>query len=303
MRKFFLLIFISSVLVACNARKEFQTFEVDGDRAYELCRQIVAIGPRPSGSNNNRKTAQFIIDECKKLGITAKLDEWKEKTAHGEMEFRNVYAEISGSEDGTIILCTHFDTKLLKNIPQFEGANDSGSSTALVLEIMRVLKENEEQWDGPTIMFAFFDGEECVKSYTPDDGLHGSRRLANAIEQNDMVKDVKAMVLLDMIGDKDLELTLSPDDDPTLRRLVKDIAKQQGVSKHVRNHRSIILDDHVPFKEIGIPAIDLIDFEFGPRNSYWHTSEDTMDKISPTSLAVVGNLTIRLLQEIGQADL
>jgi len=142
--------------------------KIDKANAFTLVKEIVAIGPRPSNSENAGKTASLIIEKSRKFGYDATLDEWTEMTADGNKTFRNVYAELKGRKKGFVVLGSHFDTKILPGVSNFMGANDSGSSTGLVLEIMRVLGELSK-WDGPGIRFAFFDGEESVKSYSQCD--------------------------------------------------------------------------------------------------------------------------------------
>ncbi len=278
-------------------RQEPARLTVDPAKAFAMLEELVALGPRPSGSAGARKNAEYIAAKCKAFGYQPELDEWTEQTAHGPLTFRNVYAVLEGRGRSFVILGSHYDTKVVPGVPDFAGANDGASSTALLLEIMRTLKQ--QQWDGPSIRFAFFDGEECVTRYRENDGLHGSKRLAASLKKKNEVKRCAAMVLLDMIGDKDLKITISPNDDSKLIARVQKIAKEQKVEKHFGFFlKGSILDDHVPFKKLGIPAIDLIDFEFGPNNSYWHTSEDSLDKVCPGSLEIVGNLAIRLLQTL-----
>ena len=285
----------------CRRRKPrdwdaLETYHVDGERALELTGELVDLGPRHSNSPGAARTAGFIKERCDAMGYAARLDTWQEETAHGEWTFHNVYAELDGRGRDFVVVASHFDTKRLAGVPLFQGANDSGSSTALLLEIMRVL--HKADWDGPPLFFAFFDGEECLVEYGDNDGLHGSKHLAAALARRGRLERCRAMVLLDMIGDRDLQLTLSPDDDPELIRRVQQIAARQGVQQHVTIYDHTILDDHVPFKDRGIPAIDLIDFEFGPNNTYWHTSADRLDKLDARSFQIVGDLTIRLLQTL-----
>ncbi len=281
-------------VAGCRSERKFRDYRVDGARAYKLVEEIVAIGPRPSGSSGAKRTVDYIAGKCREYGYEPRIDEWTETTDAGEITFRNVYADLDGRGRKFVVLGTHYDTKVLPDLPLFVGANDSGSSTGLVLEIMRLLKKGD--WDGPPVRFAFFDGEECLERYGEKDGLHGSKRMVRRLQQSNQVKRCRAMILLDMIGDKDLQITLPADDDEDLVQEVLAIAREQGVENHFRRHRNAVIDDHVPFKRAGIPAVDLIDFEFGPNNTYWHTNADTLDKISEDSLRIVGNVTIRLLQ-------
>ncbi len=272
--------------------------KVDKEKTFALIEEIIAIGPRPSDSTNAANTAQFIFQKCEKFGFQPEVDSWTEKTVDGDKSFQNVYAELKGDGENFIILGSHFDTKILPGISNFVGANDSGSSTALVLEIMRVLNELP-QWTGPSIRFAFFDGEEAVHNYTENDGLHGSKKLAKDLKKSGEYLKCKAMILLDMIGDKDLTVTLSPDDSRPLTQHLLAIAEKQNKRSHFSFFlHGVMIDDHVPFKMIGIPAIDIIDFKYGPNNSYWHSNRDTIDKLSPESLEIVGNIVLQMLCEL-----
>ncbi|MCJ8330443.1 MAG: M28 family peptidase [Lentisphaeria bacterium] len=291
------LYFLSTSCDADKTKSSYRDIHIDKAEAYKTLESFIKIGPRVSGSANAKKAADFILKQIHSYGYkNAKMTSWKEQTDHGEKTFHNITAEIKGKSDKFIVLGTHYDTKLIKEYLMFHGANDSGSSTALVLEIMRTLKKST--WDGPTIIFAFFDGEESLVKYTDADGLHGSKKMVNMLKKEKRLKNCNAMILLDMIGDKDLKLTLSPNDDPALIKLLYKIAKQQKVESHITMNETSILDDHVPFKKAGIRAIDLIDFDYGPNNDYWHTGEDSIDKVSPESLKIIGDLTIRLMQNL-----
>jgi glutaminyl-peptide cyclotransferase len=270
---------------------------VNGESALALTREFVALGPRPSGSAGARRAAEWILACCREYGCDARIDQWQEDTAHGSTVFRNVIVTIPGGRPGRVLLGSHYDTKLLPHLPDFVGANDSGSSTGLLLEIIRTVSQPEAPWPGPTLECVFFDGEECRQQYAPDDGLHGSRRHARTIEQALQVKQYQCMILLDMVGDRELSVTLPLDSDADLARRVLAAAGRLGVREHFGYYTraSSILDDHKPFQALGIPSIDIIDFEYGPANRYWHTADDTMDKLSADSLAIVGNVVLTLL--------
>lgn len=273
------------------------TVHIDKASAFRMVEEIVSIGPRPSGSAGARKTAQYLAAKCTEFGYDPIVDAWRADTPRGPVDFQNVYADLPGTESGMIIIGSHFDTKHIPASPSFQGANDSGSSTGLLLEIMRSLAT--AGWRGPTLRFAFFDGEEAVVNYTDRDGLYGSRRMAAELHRDGKVDQCRAMILIDMIGDADLTITLSPNDDANLISLALEIADEQNVRKHIDFFLyGSIIDDHVPFKELGIPAIDFIDFSYGPNNAYWHTERDTLDKLSADSLEIVGNLIIALVARL-----
>lgn len=271
---------------------------VDADNALRLVGEIVALGPRPSGSEAAAATVAYIVGKGKSYGYQPVVDEWEEETPAGRLTFRNVYATLPGKGKKFVIIGSHYDTKHMPATPDFVGANDSGSSTGLLLEIMRATGAAGE-WTGPPLHFAFFDGEECRERYAANDGLHGSRRLAGRLRDKGTVKDCRAMLLLDMVGDAELGITLPGNCDTELIRRARQAAKQQGVADKFGFYlRGAIIDDHVPFQELGIPSLDLIDFQYGPNNSYWHTNLDRMDKLSAASLGVVGNVVLAMLADL-----
>lgn len=270
---------------------------VDGAKALAQTAAVVAIGPRASGSAGAKQTVEYLVAQCKAMGYTdVRVDEWtSQDTPHPPTTFRNVYASLPGQGDKFVLIGSHYDTKILPAAPGFVGANDGGSSTGLLLELMRVTAA-QRRWSGLPLRFAFFDGEEAVERYTAYDGLQGSRHLAAALAASGEAKRCRAMLLLDMIGDRDLGLTLPADDNSVLLTALQQAAGPLGAKEQVGFYlNGTIFDDHVPFKELGIPALDLIDFNYGPGNSYWHTDQDTLDKLSAASLATVGDLTLAVL--------
>jgi glutaminyl-peptide cyclotransferase len=274
--------------------------DIDAANAFRLVGEICDIGPRPSGSDGGARTAQYIVDTATAYGYEPIQDTWTERTARGSVEFTNITAELGGGggDESLIIIGTHFDTKILAGTAAFVGANDGASSTALVLELMRALKETSAAGRS-TVRFAFLDGEEAFGQYSDSDGLHGSRRMARQLQESGRHRQCRAMILLDMVGDKDLTVTISPTDSRELRTKLFYIAEQQGTRKYFGYFmKGSILDDHIPFSRLGIPVLDIIDFKYGPNNSYWHTDQDTIDKLSADSLAIVGNAVIALICEL-----
>lgn len=275
----------------------------DGAKAMDFTRDFLAAGPRPAGSLNSRNTAAWLAENCRRLGaVDVRTDEWSEGEGREAFTFRNVLATLPGTDPKRrILLASHYDSKQLAGVPGFNGANDSGSSTGLLLELIRVLSQRQP-WPGPTLEFAFFDGEECRVAYGPTDGLRGSRRLAATLAREKTVRHYQAMILLDMVGDRDLCLTLPQNTTPDLSRRLLRLAEQQGVQEKVTFFANgNILDDHTPFQELGIPCVDLIDFSYGPDNAWWHTADDTVDKLSPASLEITGNLVLGLVRELSSA--
>jgi glutaminyl-peptide cyclotransferase len=270
----------------------------DGQRALEEARYFVGIGLRDAGTPGALKAAQHLLARLTAFGLDARIDEWVEASPHGEAAFRNVKARKPGTGAGLVVLASHYDTKT--GLPEgFEGANDSASSSGALLELARVLSE------APPlpfeVQFVFFDGEECMERYGPNDGFRGSRRFAAELIDAGRAKDVRAFILLDMIGDKDLTVTIPRNSTPALVSLIFDAAKEEGARSKFALFAHEIGDDHDAFYDAGMPAIDLIDFHYGSApglNDYWHTAQDTVDKISAESLQTIGRVVLRALNRI-----
>jgi Zn-dependent M28 family amino/carboxypeptidase len=254
--------------------------------------------PRDAMTPGAERAALWIQARLAAHGINASLDRFTAKTHDGERAFVNVMAPLPGPTNQTIVLLSHFDTKsgIAEN---FQGANDSGSSTGLLIEIARIIAQNKNY---PfKVVIAFLDGEECCVRYGPHDGLHGSRHLAAKLRR--AKENVKAVILADMIGDRDLNIMLPRNGTPKLRALALKAADATGDRAHITLYDGDILDDHQPFLDAGFPAVDLIDFKYGSvpgANDYWHTPEDTLDKISPESLTITGRIVTEMLNMLGQ---
>jgi len=270
--------------------------QCNGTRAYEHVEKLVGYGPHPSGSEALGRAATYIRTQLQDYGLTAEEQVFMAQTPFGPKQFRNIIAKTPVQRPGpdrTIIIGSHYDTKSFTNIT-FVGANDGGSSSGTLLEIARVAA------DQPNLWFVFFDGEEAMVQYSDDDGLWGSKFFVDDLKSKDEVKEIKAMVLLDMVGDKNLTVTVTG----SLTQQVFDAARAAGFRDYFKYGGNGMVDDHVAFMRAGIPAVDLIDadlikFDFGhppgPRE-YWHTERDTLDKISPHSMEVVGQSTLRLIE-------
>ncbi|MCE9614158.1 MAG: M28 family peptidase [Lentisphaerae bacterium] len=269
-----------------------------GDRAYAEATAIVAFGPRPAGSEAVERTATHLADRLRTLGATAVIDTFTNDTPDGPIAFHNVIGTLAGTAPGTVVLLSHIDTKS-GIAPGFVGANDSASSSGLLLALAEAL---QGQLAGrPSVLIAFVDGEECRHAYSPGDGLHGSRHLAARLADARDLHPIHAVILLDMIGDRDLSVTIPRNGTPELVSAALAAADAQGCRAQFGLFPGDILDDHVPFLERAMPAVDLIDFHYGSapgRNDYWHTEQDTLDKISPDSLQTVGRVVIRMLDKL-----
>ncbi|MGD9780889.1 MAG: M28 family metallopeptidase [Kiritimatiellia bacterium] len=273
-------------------------FDVSGEAALENVRRFVELGPRDAGTPGAEKAANDLRERLEEIGLEAEIQEFREASPKGpDTVFRNVLGRIPGTGGKILLFGSHYDTKV--GIENFEGANDSGSSTGLLLELARGFREAAPH--PMEIRFAFFDGEECMVEYGPNDGFHGSRHLAETMEADGSLSNVAAMILLDMVGDRDLTITIPRNSTPRLASLAFEAARAEGARKHFQLYPYAVGDDHVAFFERGVPAIDLIDFHFGSapgQNDYWHTPEDAMDKISAESLGLVGRVAARMAEAI-----
>jgi Zn-dependent M28 family amino/carboxypeptidase len=268
------------------------------------------VGPRVSGTPGASRAAAYISERLRGTGYRPLLDAFSEDTPHGETVFANVIGIPPGLNGNTlaealadaanpaVILVSHYDTK--EGISDgFIGANDSGSSTGLLLHLADLLPS--KMLTSPPIILAFTDGEECRHEYGPRDGLHGSRHMADQIVAAGQQGSVRCVIVVDMIGDRNLDIRIPSNTTRELLRIAFDAAEEEGVRSQFGLFGGAILDDHVPFLERGIPAIDLIDFQFGSApglNDYWHTDADTMDKLSAASLNTTGRVVLRMLEKL-----
>ena len=288
---------ILGILLLCGCGKaESPVF--DGAKAFAETEALAAIRPRDAGTGGARRAAVHLQAKLSAVGCKTTIDTFSEETPSGKMFFNNVLGRLPGKTKRLIVIGSHFDTKAGIS-PEFQGANDSGSSSGVLMELARVLAEK-----GPMeteFLVAFFDGEECRIEYGPTDGLHGSRRLAQQIVEAGGAAHVEAVIILDMIGDRNLNVTVPRN---STRELMKDLffaAHQLGVRPAFSLGKGSILDDHVPFLLAGLPAIDVIDFDYGSApglNDYWHTPEDTMDKLSAESMQTIGNTILRMVENL-----
>ena len=279
----------------------FDPGRLDREAAFREVADFVALGPRDSGTPGAERAAGYLAGRFEALGLAVRVDAFTEATPRGPTTFRNVIGILPGNGTERILVGSHYDTK--SGISgDFAGANDSGSSTGLLLELARVARASGYgPGAGPDLWFVAFDGEECMVRYGRQDGFHGSRRLARQLEEDGAVASTRAVIVLDMIGDRDLRVTIPRNSTPELVRLALAAAEAEGARHAFGLYPYDILDDHAAFLDLGIPAIDLIDFAYGDApgaNNYWHTPADTMDKISAESLGAVGRVTLRMLNAL-----
>lgn len=291
----------AALLLGCSSPDPIpppQQAEFDQDRAWRDLETIVGFGPRPSGSPANAALRAFIEGELEGAGLTVVREPFTAETPAGPIEFENLYADLPPADPDApwIIFGTHFDTKRLdQHFPDqpFLGANDAGSGTAILLELARrFAAETEPRRTGLRLLF--LDGEEAVRlDWEGNDNTYGSRHHAGQLDANGTWQRYGACVILDMLGDADLEIVHETYSRPELMRLYQEQAQRLCLGEYVATRRRLpVRDDHLPFLNVGIPAVDLIDFDYGPQNSYWHTPEDTLDKCSAKSLGVAGRLVL-----------
>jgi hypothetical protein len=294
----------SHLLGSCSAGAAPESF--DAARAWKDLEQIVALGPRPAGSEALEKTRVYIEKELAATGLHPQREPFPVeppagftgvRPPGGAFELANVYADLETQTPNgeMVIVCTHFDTKLSPE--RFVGANDGGSGTAVLLELARVLAKN-----GPRVLsyrFLFLDGEEALRwEWKDPDNTYGSKQHAANLKRTGLAERVRACVLLDMVGDKDLGLVRESYSDRRLVDLFFGAARELGLGAHVDVEHEEIRDDHLSFMNVGIPSIDLIDFDYGPGNAYWHSSNDTLEHCSAESLAITGRIVLAALPEL-----
>jgi glutaminyl-peptide cyclotransferase len=268
--------------------------DFSGASALEFTRKAVSFGPRPAGSAANRQLQAYLLQQLSASGCQTSEDPFIAKTPNGPVPMKNILCRFPGSSGQSVVISGHFDTKLFKAF-SFVGANDGGSSSGILLELARALNGRKLKND---VWLVFFDGEEAFREWTSDDSLYGSRHLAERWKKEGMLGKIKTLINVDMIGDKDLKIVEEQYSSETWRRLIWQIAAEKGYSSHFLEDPYPIEDDHIAFLKRGVPAVDLIDFDYGPNNAWWHTAQDTMDKVSADSLQVVGSVLMELIRRL-----
>ena len=271
-----------------DQRKIWEDFS--GEKALAHVQAMVDLGPRPPGTEAIEKTRTYLISQLEATGWKVERQAFSGETPRGQVQFVNLRATFGAKSAPSFLACSHYDTKTFDSA-RFVGANDAGSSTGLLLELARVLALRPEV--ARKIELVFFDGEEAYDAFNDTDGLFGSRHFAQQLLAQDKAKQFRGGVLFDMVGDKSLKITLPPDSPPHLAAGIFASAEALKVRDHFTYYDRDITDDHTPLNEIGIPVIDLIDFEYPP----WHTPDDTMDKLSAESLRITGSVACHFLAE------
>jgi Zn-dependent M28 family amino/carboxypeptidase len=273
----------------------------DGSRALRDVERLVGFGPRPPGSAALDQARRHITGELRRAGWRVREHVFTAATPGGPVRMVNVIAEWPGRRPEIIAVGGHYDTKPFPTF-RFVGANDGGSSTALVLELARILAARHRA--APplyTHWLVLFDGEEAQVEWSPTDSLYGSRALVRALRASGDLGRLRALVVADMIGDRDLAIRRESGSTPWLTELVWDAARRLEYRRHFLEESQRVEDDHAPFLDAGIAATLLIDFDYGGlpgQNAFWHTAEDTLDKLSADSLRVVGEVILEALPAI-----
>ena len=263
-----------------------------GAEAFAFTRDAVALGPRPDGSPAIAKLRATIKQQLAMRGCEVISDRFTATTPDGPVAMENIIAKFPGKSGRAIAVTGHYDTKKMSN---FVGANDGGSSTGMLLEFAVALQGRPRVDD---VYLVFFDGEEAIREWTDTDSLYGSRHLAAKWSEDGTNRRLKALINVDMTGDKNLRLVYDANSAASLRNLVWDVADSLGDAAAFPRQPSSIEDDHIPFLKAGVRAVDLIDFE--SQSTFWHTPQDTMDKLDPHSFDVIGAVVMKSIEELEQ---
>jgi glutaminyl-peptide cyclotransferase len=266
-------------------------------------RKQIDFGPRPPDTQQLAKTRAYITNELKSYGLTVSLDQFSAKTPQGEKKMANIVAEIPGDTKSLILIASHYDTKFYQDM-YFVGANDPAASVATLLEIGRVLGSRKEK-PKATYRLVFFDGEEafcegwsdCGSGENPDN-TYGSRHYVSQLRATNQLADTKALILLDMMGYKNLQLGRDPLSTKWLQDIIWDTGRELGHAKiFVDREEGVGGDDHEPFLRAGVDSVDLIQLTSYP---HWHKADDTADKVSAQSMKIVGDTVLASLPKIAE---
>jgi Zn-dependent M28 family amino/carboxypeptidase len=283
---------LGSLLVRRSRNHTATSIAFDGPRAFDDLRNIVRFGPRPPGSAALAETRQYISAELSEEEVDVWHDNFIATTPAGEIPMTNIVGVIAGRSSSVVMIAGHYDTARLDGV-QFLGANDGGSSTAMLLELARALKKRKNRL---TYWLVFFDGEEALKRWSASDSLYGSRHMAEQLEADGRLKQIRALVNVDMVGDRHLDILRESNSTPWLSDIVSEGARHLGYGRCFEGGEFPVEDDHLPFLRKGVPSVDIIDLT--PFKSYHHTAQDTLDKCSPESLNIVGRVIMRTIEQL-----
>lgn len=271
-----------------------------GDRAFQDLKHLVDFGPRPPGSKALAESRQWIIRELKADGCAVEEDSFVASTPVGQIPMTNLIAKIPGARPEIVMVTGHYDTLRYEG-GRFVGANDGGSSAAFLMELARQLCRRKNP---VTYWLVWFDGEEALVNWTATDSVYGSRHLAEKLTASGELSRIQAMILVDMIADAKLDIYRDAASTAWLTDLIFKTAHRLGYNKQFLDEPRGYQDDHIPFVDAGVAAADIIDLDYGPRDSnhpngaYWHTPQDTVDKCSAVSLGIVGRVVAATLEEL-----
>jgi len=280
----FRFILIAALLLQAPTAPSF-----DSNKAWEHLRQLVGFGPRPAGSAAIEQSRTYIKSQLSAIGVPVTEQAWDDQTPNGRVHMVNLIATIPGASKNRLVIGGHYDTK--KFPFRFVGANDGGSSAAFLIELARVLKARRNPL---TIEILFLDGEEAVIDWAGTDHTYGSRHYVAEAKRSGSLASLKAFVLVDMIGDRDLQIKRDLNSTTWLTDVIWAAAQKQQLGAYFRPERVQIEDDHMPFMEAGVASVDIIDLEYPA----WHTAGDTLDAVSARSLQVVGDTLVAALPQI-----
>jgi len=290
----FIFVLLVSILYAESLRPSQRRIweEFSGEKALAHVQRLVDLGPRPPGSEAIETSRNYIENQLRLSGWQVTRQAFTDDTPRGKVQFVNLIARFPGhgSTVPSFLLCSHYDTKTFDTI-RFVGANDSGSSSGLLLELARVLGQHPNL--AAKIELVFFDGEEAYEHFSENDGLYGSRYFARQIADSKTAKQFRGGILFDMVGDSSLNITLPTDSPSEMARDIFASAEALKLRRYFSYFDREMTDDHTPLNAIGIPTIDVIDFDF----AWWHTADDTIDKLSAQSLQIVGSVALYYLSE------
>jgi len=269
----------------------------NADRTMKYVKEIVAFGPRPIASANHKKVEDYILAHLK--GDNVESDAFVADTPEGKFPVHNIIAKFPGTREGIIVIASHYDTNYPLRDTAYIGANDGASSSALLLEIANQLRGKKRE--GYSVWLLWDDAEESMKlPWVDPESLYGVRHIADKWQADGTLKKIKAFLLADMVGDADLNIERDHNSTPWLEDLIGQAAAKLGYQSHFFGRTMAVDDDHIPFMQRGVPSADLIDFDYGYNDVFHHTTEDTVDKLSPKSLEIVGSVileTIRMLDQ------
>ena len=295
------------VLLLAAAPIQAQTARFNGQAAYTLTQQFLQVAPkRFNGSPGHAKAEEFIKQHFAPEVANGRFetDTFTTNTPAGLQTMHNFIVRFPGKKDGVIVIASHYETNYPLRDINFYGANDGAATTSLLIEIGNVLRAHPP--DGYSVWLVFDDGEEAVKEWSNSDSLYGTRHLAAKWATDGTLTKIKAFLVADMCADKDLNIDHDANSTPWLLDMLKVAAKNTGHSAYIFKNQTEVQDDHLPFRQRGVPVLDIIDLDYGPptqehpEGSYHHTEQDTIDKISAHSLQISGDLFLEMIRLINQ---